>query len=73
VGKTVLLRQLRDRIGKPGAWFNGDTQETRTALGNTSQVGLSSLVEPSDIVYIDEAQRIPNIGLALKIPKRKIG
>lgn len=67
VGKTVLLQQLADITGKPGVWFNGDHQETRDALSNTSQVVLKKLVERSQVIYIDEAQRISNVGLSLKI------
>src|SRR3989344_2043778 len=77
VGKTILLKQIADKIKLPGVWFDGDHQETRNALSNTSLVVLSKLVNHSDAVFIDEAQRIPNIGLALKIligafPNKKI-
>lgn len=68
VGKTVLLRQLTQSIPKPNIiWFNGDTQETREALSKTSELALSKLVEQTQYIVIDEAQRIPNIGLSLKI------
>lgn len=67
VGKTILLQQLSDIIKKPGVWFNGDHQETRDALSNTSYATLKKLVEHNEIVFIDEAQKIPNIGLSLKI------
>lgn len=68
VGKTVLLEQLRDVYrAKRIVSFNGDTEETRTALGTTSEVKLRKLVESADTLFIDEAQRIPNIGLSLKI------
>jgi len=67
VGKTVLLRQLANVINEPEVWFDGDQQETRDALSNTSLVILKKLVNHSKIIFIDEAQRIPNIGLSLKI------
>ena len=67
VGKTVLLKQIADSIQKPGVWFDGDHQETRDALSNTSQTALKQLVAQSDAVFVDEAQRISNIGLSLKI------
>lgn len=75
VGKTVLLKQIADKI-MPGVWFDGDERETRDALSNTSRVILRKLVDHSQVVFIDEAQRIPNIGLSLKIlidtfPKKK--
>lgn len=68
MGKTVLLTQLTQSIPRPNIiWFNGDTQETREALSKTSELALSKLVEPTQYIVIDEAQRIPNIGLSLKI------
>jgi len=68
VGKTVLLQQLTTSIPKSNiVWFNGDTQETRNLLNQTSEVALSKLVTQFETVVVDEAQRIPNIGLSLKI------
>ncbi|MBU1110152.1 ATP-binding protein [Patescibacteria group bacterium] len=78
VGKTVLLKQL---VGKVGAedilWLDGDTQEARDSLSTTSQTALNKLVAKSQVVVVDEAQRIENIGLSLKIlidsfPEKKI-
>ena len=67
VGKTVLLEQIAARLNKKTVWFNGDTQEARDSLSSTSEFNLSKLVESSEVVIIDEAQRIENIGLSLKI------
>lgn len=68
VGKTVLLQQLTKSVKKEQVvWFDGDTQETRDALSQTSQVFLSKLIQKKGYVIVDEAQRIPNIGLSLKI------
>jgi predicted AAA+ superfamily ATPase len=68
VGKTVLLQQLTASIPQSNiVWFNGDTQETRHLLNQTSEVALSKLVAQFETVVVDEAQRIPNIGLSLKI------
>lgn len=68
VGKTVLIQQLTDGVPKKELlWFNGDTQEARDALSTSSQTALSRLVSDARLVVIDEAQRIPGVGLALKI------
>ncbi len=70
VGKTVLLQQLMEQLGvkkEKLTWFNGDTEEAREALGTTAETKLSALVDKFEYVVIDEAQRIDNIGLALKI------
>ena len=78
VGKTVLLDQiLHNYQNEKKLILNGDTQETRELLGNTSEVTLSNLVGSYEIIAVDEAQRIPNVGLALKIiidkfPKKRV-
>ncbi|MEK7595473.1 MAG: ATP-binding protein [Patescibacteria group bacterium] len=78
VGKTVLLSRILDRFPQAEKLvLNGDTDEARTLLGTTSEVSLTGLVANYPIIAIDEAQRIPNIGLSLKIiidkfPTKKI-
>lgn len=68
VGKTVLLQQITQSTPKSAiVWFNGDTQEARDVLSNTSETALSKLVLKHEVVVVDEAQRITNIGLSLKI------
>lgn len=68
VGKTVLLKKLTSNVPKPSfLYFNGDTEETRNILSSTSEVKLSDLVKNAKTIAVDEAQRIPNIGLSLKI------
>ena len=78
VGKTVLLEQLRVALHRPDTvTFNGDTAEAAQALSSTSELQLFSLVKNYGVIFVDEAERIPNISLALKIiidkfPEKKI-
>lgn len=68
VGKTVLLNQLVEKMTvKEPLWFNGDTKEAQEALSNTSQIHLTNIVKNHQVIIVDEAQRITNIGLSLKI------
>jgi predicted AAA+ superfamily ATPase len=68
VGKTVLLQQISDYYKEDNVLFlNGDTEEAQMALERTSEVRLSRLVEGKKLILIDEAQRIPNVSLSLKI------
>ncbi|MCJ7826556.1 ATP-binding protein [Patescibacteria group bacterium] len=69
VGKTVLLEQVKQNLSKNKRLLllNGDTEEGRNTLSTTSEVKLSQLVAEYDYIFVDEAQRIPNITLALKI------
>lgn len=68
VGKTVLLERLCScQPKKKAVWFNGDTRESREVLSSTSETMLTQSVRNADIIVVDEAQRIENIGLSLKI------
>lgn len=68
VGKTTLLKQLiADYEDKSVIWFNGDTQEARQLLSDTRESNLLRAVKDYQVVVVDEAQRISNIGLSLKI------
>ncbi len=66
VGKTTMLKhslQGRDDV----LWLNGDEQDVRTLFENASSTMLHTIVGKKKIVVIDEAQRITNIGLGLKL------
>jgi len=68
VGKTVLLWQIAEKLkGSTHLFLNGDTKEARESLGTTSETALTGLVGSKEVIFIDEAQRIENVGLSLKI------
>ncbi len=66
VGKTTLLRSLCETEGNY-LFINGDDAEDRLLLENAGENKLRSLIGSNTTVFVDEAQRIPNIGLILKI------
>lgn len=66
VGKTTMLKNLfshQDRV----LWLNGDEAEVRTQLETSSSVRLKTLIGQNEIIIIDEAQRIRDIGIILKL------
>jgi predicted AAA+ superfamily ATPase len=64
-GKSTLIEDmLKD---KEHLYLNGDDADIREQLTNTSATRLKTIVGGYKIVFIDEAQRIPNIGLTLKL------
>lgn len=68
VGKTVLINSLTSNFKDSDVLFlNGDHKEARETLSDTSEISLSKLVEKYNVIVMDEAQRITNIGLSLKI------
>lgn len=66
VGKSTLLNTLlssRDDI----MWMNGDDPDIQQLFSQMTSTRIRTLVGNSHILVIDEAQRIPNIGLRLKL------
>ncbi len=64
-GKTTLVKDLIKRHG--GTYFNADEPDIRLLFSNRTSSELRNLVGTAKLVVIDEAQRIENIGLALKL------
>ncbi len=65
-GKTTLLESIfgdQDNV----LWLNGDDQSTQELLAYASKDAYMPIVSGYDVVVIDEAQRIENIGMKLKI------
>ena len=66
VGKTTFLEQLIDQR-KNVLRFNGDDYDDAEKLTHRTSTELRQMISGCDMVVIDEAQRIPDIGLTLKI------
>ena len=66
VGKTTLLKELTDNYSDV-LWLNGDSIETRSLLQEVSVERFRSLIGRHRIMVVDEAQRIENIGLKMKL------
>ena len=66
VGKTTLINRLLDDK-KEYLFLDADDPMVRSLLTNPNTEELKSLIGKNKIVFIDEAQRIPGIGLTLKI------
>ena len=67
VGKTTLLEQIIEEAGnKKIMTLNCDDNDDRMLLQDKSSTELKNLIGNNDIVMIDEAQRVENIGLTLK-------
>jgi len=67
VGKSTLLNQLSSKFAQPVMWWNGDDADIRTLLTNTTATSLRALLGKSKTLIIDEAQRVDNIGLSIKL------
>ncbi len=68
VGKSTLLnQQLNNKFKKPVLWLNGDETDVREQFEKTTSSKLKKMIGKSKTLIIDEAQRIPNIGIAIKL------
>lgn len=65
VGKTTLIYSLLKN--KEFLFLNGDDPTVRTLLTDVNTQQLNNIIANNKIIFIDEAQRIENIGLTLKL------
>lgn len=67
VGKTTLLRMIMNKTEKKTLFWNCDEPDVRQKLTNATSTRLGAEMAGADLVLIDEAQRVQNIGLTLKL------
>ncbi|MBT3382356.1 MAG: ATP-binding protein [Prolixibacteraceae bacterium] len=67
VGKTTLLKQIAISLEKEVIWLNADNPEDRLLLSSLNASRAKEIFPTGSVVFIDEAQRIENSGLTLKI------
>ena len=65
VGKTTLIRELLKN--QDYLFLDGDDPIVRTLLDTPNTQQIKSLLGAYKYVFVDEAQRIPNIGLTAKV------
>ena len=65
VGKTTLIKELL--LGKPHLFLNDYDPELRGILEGIGASKLQTIKGKNDLVYIDEAKRISDIGITLKL------
>jgi len=65
-GKTTLLQKIATKHVN-NLWLNADEPEVQAIFENPSATRLNTIFKNKKIVFIDEAQRIKNIGLKLKL------
>ncbi len=66
VGKTTLLHDFFKNNSNV-LWWNGDEPDIRELLVSATSTRLKQLIGKHTTVIIDEAQRIENIGLCIKL------
>ncbi len=66
-GKTTFVDELIAHHKLNALMMSGDDVDDRTRLSNTSAAKLKQLIGKHKILVIDEAQRIENIGITIKL------
>jgi len=67
VGKTTLIKNIGNLYLDRSIYLNCDEPDIRLALTDATSTKLKNLVGQKKMVLIDEAQRVKNIGLTLKL------
>lgn len=68
VGKSTLFRMLTETVAEDMLlWLNCDLQNVRDTLANPTLTTLQLLFANRKVVVVDEAQRITNVGMTLKL------
>jgi uncharacterized protein len=67
VGKTVLMKKIQDEFQGKCLFLNGDDYRTEALLAGKSADEYRRLAGHNDLIMLDEAQKIEDIGRILKI------
>lgn len=65
-GKTTLIKSLLQNMGEEFEYFTGDDLRTQDILSKNELESLKRILK-NNIIFIDEAQKIKNIGASLKL------
>ena len=66
-GKTTFVEQLLQKVNKKTLYLNGDDADVRENLAKPNAIRIRQLISDYEVLFIDEAQRIHEIGLFIKI------
>lgn len=67
VGKTVLVKDILAKINEPILALNGEDINVHDKLAIRTVENYKQIIGSYKLLYIDEAQKIPEIGLKLKL------
>jgi len=67
VGKTTLISEIKKNYPQTSFYLNCDEPDIRDSLADITSTQIKSLIGNRKVIFIDEAQRVKNIGLTLKL------
>lgn len=67
VGKTTLVKEIQKKYSTQSLYLDCDEPDIKEALTNKTSTEIKALLGNKKLIIIDEAQRVENIGLTLKL------
>ena len=67
VGRSTLLNLIKESVTEKSVFLDCDSLEIKKMLEGSNVNNLKRIITKDSTVFIDEAQRVKNIGLTLKI------
>lgn len=67
VGKSMLIDMLLQKYKRPYLFLNGEDEDTHQLLASRTTANYTRILKGNDLLVIDEAQNIPDIGKKLKL------
>lgn len=67
VGKTMLIKAIANKFEGRKMTLNGEDTSTHLLLQERTAINYKFLLQDTDLLIIDEAQNIPDIGMKLKL------
>lgn len=67
VGKTTLIKEIQKGRSEKSIYLNCDEPDIRQMLTDVSSTEIKDFIGKNRLVFIDEAQRVKNIGITLKL------
>ena len=66
-GKTTLIKAVLEQSGEKYLLLNADEPDVRELLDNPTSTRLRTIIGQNKLFCVDEAQRVVNIGITLKL------
>ncbi|NTE02149.1 ATP-binding protein [Agrobacterium tumefaciens] len=66
-GKTTFVEQLLEKVNKKTLYLNGDDTDVRETLAKPNASQIAQMLGDYEVLFLDEAQRINDVGLLIKI------
>lgn len=66
-GKTTLIKELQKKYPDNSIYLTCDEPDIRLAFTNTTSSAMKNFIGDKCLIFLDEAQRVENIGLSLKL------